>query len=461
MQLFENATIITMDPLRRIITDGAIAVSDSTILAVGKTNEVRKIIGSDVQQIDLEGMIVIPGLINTHIHQAQSLLRCCADDMGLIDWLFKTVWTLQGNFTPEDGRVSSELSILEMLKSGTTTFLEVMIAGRYGFNGIAEVVEYSGIRGALAKIIMELPTYAGTGSPMYGGMIEDTGASFAEALEMHNKWHGKANGRIMVWFGPRPPGGCTKNLYQEMMSEANERNMRVTVHLAEVEEDVSYIKQKYGMSPVEFIDSIGMIGPKVLLANTTIISRDEMKRLTETGTSVCHNPLCNVRMGEGVAPIPAMLESGVNISLGTEGGSGNNVNDMIRTMRWASYLHKINGMPVVTPAESVLEMATINGAKALGLENEIGSIEVNKKADFVVLDNNKPHLTPSPNPVSTIVCCMNGGDVNRVVIDGKTIVHEGRVLTMDEGRIMAESRERAKNLYERAQIKVVPRWPIL
>lgn len=459
--IFENATIITMDSERRIIRDGAIAVSGSHIVGVGKKSEIRQQFEHDPERVDLRGMVVIPGLVNTHVHLTQALIRGSVDDMGLIGFLVKGIWVLMGNYDQADARISAELCILEMLKSGTTAFVESMLTMRYGFDGIARVVEQSGVRAALAKTVMDTPSYV-EGHAMHSGMVEDREASFQQALDMHARWDGAADGRIQVWFGPRPPGGCSVDLYREMMTAAKERGMGVTIHLAEVREDVEYIRQRYNMRPVEFIESVGMIGPRVLLIHTVWLNDHDIQRLAETGTHVTHNPLSNTKLASGIAPIPDMLAAGVNVSLGTDAGTCNNTYDMINDMRWASSIHKVNRLdPMVTPAEVVLEMATINGATAMGLEDEIGSIEVGKRADLVALDMDKPHLVPAPDPVSAIVYAAHGSDVDTVVIDGRIVVRQRQVLTMDEGRILSEARERAEKLYGRVGAAVGPRWPVL
>jgi cytosine/adenosine deaminase-related metal-dependent hydrolase len=460
--IFENCTLVTVDPERRIITDGALAVDGGAIRAVGKRGQVRKEFPQEHEFTDLHGGLVIPGLINTHVHLAQALIRGCADDLALVDWLTKRVWVLQGNFTEEDGRLSAELAILEMLKSGTTAFVESMIAGRYGFDGIARVVEASGIRAALSKVVMDLPSYATAAGSMYPGMIENPQASFEEALAMHERWNGGADGRIEVWFGPRPPGGTTSDLYRKMMGAARERGMRVTVHLAEVRADVEHTLREFGLRPIEYARSVEMLGPEVLLVHVVWAEPDEIALLAETGTHVTHNPLSNAKLASGIAPIPEMLAAGVNVGLGTDGGPSSNDYDMVRAMRWASYVHKARLLdPTITPSEQAFEMATIHGAAAMGWEGQIGSLEVGKRADFAVLDMNKPHLTPSPNPVSTVVCTATGKDVETVVIDGRIVVREGKALTMDEDRILAEARQRASALYARAGIEIKPRWPVL
>lgn len=459
--IFENATIITVDSERRIIRDGAIAVDGSRIVGVGKSSEIRNDFGHSHERINLKGMVVIPGLVNTHVHLTQALIRGCADDYELIGFLVDRVWVLMGNFDEDDGRISSELCILEMLKSGTTAFVESMLAGHYGLDGIAEVVEYSGIRAALAKVVMDTPSYI-EGHAMHSGMIEDREVAFQQALDMHAKWEGAADGRIQVWFGPRPPGGTSADLFRQMTTAAKERGMGITMHLAEVQADVVYIRKQFNMAPVEFIESVGMIGPRVLLIHAVWLNDEDIRRLAETGTHVTHNPISNTKLASGIAPIPKMLQAGVNVTLGTDAATCNNTYDMINDMRWASCLHKVNTFdPTATPSETVLEMATINGAKAMGLENEIGSIEVGKRADFVALDMDKPHLVPAPNPVSTIVNAASASDVNMVVIDGKVVVQDGEVLTMDEERILRLAKERADALYQRSGVDSGPRWPVL
>jgi len=221
MMIYEHGTLITVDPQRRIIADGAMAVEGNRFVAIDKTQALRERFPAE-PRTDLRGKVVTPGLVNTHVHLAQAMIRGCADDMELLDWLGKRVWVLQGNYTEEDGRASAELCILEMLKSGTTAFVESMLAERYGFDGIAEAVLRSGIRAALAKIVMDMATYATKDSWMHPGMIEDRETSLKNTLAMYDKWNGAGNGRLAVWFGPRTPGGVTPELYREISALARE-----------------------------------------------------------------------------------------------------------------------------------------------------------------------------------------------------------------------------------------------
>jgi len=459
MRIYEHGTLVTVDEQRRVISDGAMAVQDGRFLAIDKTRTLRERFPAE-PRTDLQGKVVTPGLVNTHVHLAQAMIRGCADDMELLDWLGKRVWVLQGNYTEEDGRASAELCILEMLKSGTTAFVESMLAGRYGFDGIAEVVLQSGIRAALSKIVMDVATYATKDSWMHPGMIEERETTLRDTLAMHEKWNGAGTGRLLVWFGPRTPGGVTPELYRELSALARERDMGITVHLAEVQADREYLSKEYGQTPAEYAEDVGLVGPNVLLVHAVWMDAHDIDILSRTHTNVAHNPCSNAKLASGIAPIPEMLAAEVNVGLGTDGGPSNNTYDMVREMRWASYLQKARTLdPTVMPAETVLEVATINGAKAMGLEKEIGSLEVGKQADFVAFDLDKPHVTPSLDPVSTLVYAASGTDVDTVVVSGQVVVQDGQCLTLDEERILLNARERAKALWTRAGINQQPRWP--
>ena len=459
--LFTNATIVTMNPTRDIITNGAIAINDKRIVAVGKTDTLLQQ-HHENEVIDVKGKLIIPGLIDTHVHLAQALIRGCADDMALIQWLCDRVWVLQGNFTHDDGYVSARLCIAEMLKSGTTTFLESMLAHRYGFDGIARAVGESGIRACLAGIVMDIGTYATQTNSMHPGMVESRETSLFGVLEMHSKWQGAANDRIHVWFGPRTPGGVTSELYREMSDYARRRDMGITMHLAEVEADKIYLNEKFGLSPVYYAESVGLLGPKTVLVHMVWLTQADIDKLAQTHTSVSHNPSSNSKLASGVCKVPQMLARGVNVALGCDGGPSNNDYDLVREMKLVAILHKaVTNDPLIVPAETVLEMATINGARSLGLEKEIGSLEVGKKADLVVIDLNRLHTTPSPNPISSLVYAATGGEVDTVVVDGQILVEQGQLLTMDEDEVMHVAREHADALYKRAGIEIKPKWPVL
>lgn len=459
--LFDNATIITMNPKREIITNGAVAVTERDIVGVGKSKDLTEEY-PDKKRFNCNGNVLMPGLIDTHVHLAQAMIRGCADDLGLLDWLTKRVWVLQGSYTEEDGSASAALCALEMIKSGTTSFVECMLAEVYGFDGVAETIIRSGMRAALGKIVMDLPSYAEAENVMHPGMVEDGKTSVNNTLAAYDKWNGAADGRIQVWFGPRTPGGVTPELYDQISALARERDMGITVHLSEVREDLEYAASQGHRSPIEFAQSHGLLGPRSVLAHCVWTDQDDWELLAETGTHVTHNPASNGKTATGIAPIHGMLAADVNVTLGCDGGPSNNSYDMIRDMRMVSYLANLREEePTVVPAEAVLEMATINGASAMGIQDQTGSIEVGKRADFIVIDMDKPHLTPAPDPVSTIVYAAHGSDVDTVVINGQIVMESRSVLTLDEDSILEDARRRFPLVMGRGGLAIGPRWPVV
>lgn len=457
--LVSGGTVITMDAHRRVIKNGAVRIRDNRIEQVGKADELRKSGGADVQ-IDADGMVIIPGLIDTHVHLAQALIRGCADDTELIGWLQKFVWPLQGNFDARDGKASAELCMLEMIKSGTTTFLESLLHSRYGFDGIANSLQESGMRGVLSKTVMGLPSYGGKESIMHPGMIEDAQTTLRDVEAHFKRWNGAANDRIKVWYGARSLGGCTPELFSQIATEARKLGTGITMHLSEVKEDVKYTQENFGMMPAEFMKKLGFVGPNVVFVHGVWLTEKEWAILAEKGATLAHCPSSNMKIASGIAPIPEMIRAGVNVSLGCDGGPSNNCYDMIREMKTASLLQKARLLdPLVMDAETVLEMATIRGAKALGLQDEIGSIEVGKKADLALVSMNKPHLTPVHNPVSHLVYAAEGSDVDTVIVDGKLVMEKRIVKTLDEELVLQEANERGGKLLERTGIVISPKWP--
>lgn len=449
-----------MNQDRRVIRDGAVLVQNDRIAQVGKATELKVSPRAEFE-IETKGMVILPGLIDTHVHLAQAIIRGCADDTSLIDWLQKFVWPLQGNFEAEDGKASAELCMLEMIKSGTTTFLESLLHSRYGFDGIAESLEASGMRGVLSKTVMGLPGYGREKSIMGPGMIEDAETCLSEVEAHFKRWNGAANGRIKVWYGARSLGGCTPELYRRVAEGAERLGTGVTVHLSEVQEDIRYAQKEFGKMPAEFMDQVGLVGPNVVFAHGVWLTNKEYQIMANGGASVAHCPCSNMKLASGIAHVPEMLRAGVNVALGCDGGPSNNCYDMIREMKVASLLQKARLLdPLVMNAETVLEMATINGARALGLQNEIGSIEAGKKADLIVLDLGRPHLVPAFNPVSHLVYAAEGSDVDTVIIDGEIVMKNRNVKTLHEEEIIRNANERGAKLLERTGIDVSPKWVV-
>ena len=457
--LIENGYVLTMDQKRRIIRNGSVLIEGQKIAGIGKRDELAKEKAELV--IDARNMIVMPGMIDTHVHLAQALIRGCADDVSLVDWLKKYVWVLQGNFTKEDGRVSAELCMAEMIRTGTTSFVECMIHTRYGFDGIAKAVGKVGMRGALSKIIMDSTGYADSADIMYPGMVEDKDDCLEETARMHSKWHGKADGRLQVWYGLRSLGAVTPELFQEVASIAREKKTRMTMHLGEVIDDVRYVRDNFNMTLTEFAKENDLLGSDMVFAHGIHFNDDDLQRLADSQSNISHCPASNMKLASGFARVPDMLEKGVPVSLGCDGGPSNNTYDMIRETRLAALIHKAKvDDPLVVTAEQALEMATLGGAKALGTADSVGSLEPGKLADIILIDMNDIGFTPVTNPVSNLVYSGSGDAVDSVIVNGKLLMRGKKLLTLDEESVMENALKHSGELLERAGVDIRPKWPI-
>lgn len=457
--LIKNGYILTLDPRREIITDGSLYIENDTIVELGKSADLKRHKAELV--IDAKNKLVMPGLIDTHTHLAQALIRGCADDVSLVDWLKKYVWVLQGNFTKDDGRVSAELCMAEMIRTGTTSFIECMIHTRYGFDGIARAVEKVGMRGALSKIIMDSTGYADSADIMYPGMVEDADACLKETDEMYTKWHGKADGRIQVWYGLRSLGAVTSDLFKDVARRTREKKTRMTMHLGEVVDDVRYVKENFGTNLTTFAKNHDLLGPDMVFAHGIHFEDVELKVLAESKSNISHCPSSNMKLASGFAKIPQMLQAGVPVSLGCDGGPSNNTYDMIREMRLAALIHKSYvGDPLVMTAEQAIEMATLGGAVAMGINKSVGSLKPGKLADIILINLHELGLTPHTNPVSNLVYSGNGEYVDTVIVNGRLLMQHKRLLTLDEKTVMRTAREHSTALMERAEIDNRPKWPV-
>jgi len=453
-----NASIITVDKDRRLFDDGAVAVQDGMIEAVGTTEEIKRKF-SDWEFTDMKRHIIMPGLVNAHVHLTQSLIKGCADDVSLVDFLKNGVWRLMGHYSAEDAGLSAKLCVLEMIKGGTTTFVETLLCHHYGLDGITDTVADSGMRAFLAKSVMDKSTYADRGSIMDPGMVEDGDLCLKQAVEWKEKSEGAGNGRIHIWLGPRPVGSSTKEMLEKVSQTAAEHDMGIAIHFCEVKEDVELMKNKYQSIPGKFMEDAGILTDRTLMAHCVWITREDMKYMKKHGSTVVHCPASNAKLASGIAPVAQMLEEGVNVALGTDAGTCDNAYDMFDAMRLAAILPKaVNLDPLVVPAESVIEMATINGAKAVKMDNEIGSLEAGKKADLITIDCNHPRIVPNINPVSAVVYSAKASDVDNVMIDGKWVVRNRNVLTMAEQDILDEANASIRRVLSQAGVENKSRW---
>jgi 5-methylthioadenosine/S-adenosylhomocysteine deaminase len=404
---------------------GSIAVYNGRISGIGDISED----GDFDKIIDASGCVVLPGFINTHTHAAMTLFRSYADDLPLMEWLNTKIWPIEAIMSGQDIFWGTMLSILEMIKSGTTTFVDM-----YSFmDDVARAVEESGMRAVLARGVI--------------GIGPNGEAALHESVNFAGNWHGKADGRITTMLAPHAPYTCPPDYLKKVMDYADQLGTGIHIHLAETLSEVAAIEKTYGKRPVELMHDIGLFERHVLGAHMVYVNEREIEILAEKKVGVAHNPQSNMKLASGIAPVTKMLEKGVSVALGTDGASSNNNLDMIEEMRSASLLQKVATMdPTSLPAYQAIEMATRNGASVLRMEKEIGQIEVGKKADLILVDFQKPHLFPRHDAAAHLVYAAQASDVKTVIIDGKVIMENRQVLTLDEERILYEAEKCAQKL---------------
>jgi cytosine/adenosine deaminase-related metal-dependent hydrolase len=379
---------------------------------------------------------------------------------GLFGALTGLIWPMQGSYTAADARASAALCLVEMLKSGTTAFVETLLAENYGFDGIAELCVQSGIRAALGKVVMDISPQWRDRIGMHPGMWQTREASIANTLAAHDRWEGAGQGRLQVWFGCRSAAPRNNpTLFDEVSQLARERNMGLTIHFAEQPVDVEYAQSQGFRSPTEFGAAHGLLGPRSLWVHYIMADEDDWQLVADAGTSISHNPANNSYAGWGPAPAWDMLQAGVNVALGCDSAPM----DLLRDLHEASSAARLRTQSrAVMPPETVLEMATLNGARAMGIDAEVGSIEPGKRADFIVIDTDAPHLTPVWNPVATVVRSAVGSDVDTVVIDGQIVVQSRQVLTLDQEAIVEDVRRRYRQVAHRAGVgEAGSSWPVV
>ncbi|KAL1604054.1 hypothetical protein SLS60_005646 [Paraconiothyrium brasiliense] len=463
--LFIHATIVTVNKSRDVILDGALLVEAGRIKALGKTSELLQQpqeTGSGVEITDCTNQIIIPGLINTHAHLAQSILRGLAEDLPLHEWLCDAIWPLEANYDETDGYVAAMVTIAEMLKTGTTCFLEAMLTHRSGLENIVQAVEETGIRACLGKLIKVAETNPDL--KLKDARDRDVSSmSISSALEAHKKHHGSNNDRLHIWFAAGTPRGSPSSAHTAIGETAKKHDIGLTMHCAEAPKDLPIYRQYYECSPLQFCKDTQLVGEKSVFAH--VVHPDpkagDFDILRESKSTVSHNPTSNLKLGSGVCPIPDMVEAGVNVALGTDGAPCNNTYDMFREMHLASILHGgVRETAGLLSAYQVLEFATINGARALGLESDVGSLEVGKKADIVTIAPKGAVVAPwdasqirtgGIDPVSVVV--HSGGDnVDSVLVDGEFLVKGGKLLYIDEVAVAERARKSITGIRSRSGV---------
>src|SRR5436190_1773920 len=438
--LITGGTIVTMDENNSILR-GDLLIRDGRITAIGDQ------IGGQVDQtIDAGGCAVLPGFIQTHIHLCQTLFRGAADDLSLIDWLKKRVWPMEAAHTAESIRASAQLGIAELIKGGTTCALTMETVSHT--EEVLRVVEETGFRATVGKCMMD------KGDEVPAELHEHARTSIDESVALIKKWHGAAEGRIRCCFAPRFAISCTRELLSEVSQLAKQHGVMIHTHASENKGECEMVERESGMRNVAYLDSLGISGAHVVLAHCVHLATAEMETLALTGTNVAHCPSSNLKLGSGLARVAEMQARRIPVSLGADGAACNNRLDMFTEMRTAALLQKLAHGPEVLPAARVLRMATIDGARALGLDREIGSIEVGKRADVIVVDLDRLHSSPARDVESTLVYSALPSDVRTVIIDGRVVMRDGELTTLNEMSVIQDANREAGALAERAKIGV-------
>jgi 5-methylthioadenosine/S-adenosylhomocysteine deaminase len=436
--LIKGGTIVTMDREDSIVC-GDLLIRDGRIADLGNN------IDADASEvIEAGGCAVLPGFVQTHIHLCQTLFRGAADDLSLIDWLKKRVWPMEAAHTAESIRASAQLSVAELVKGGTTSAL-TMETVRHT-EEVLRVVEESGFRAIVGKCMMD----KGDGVPE--GLCEKTSESIRESVALIEKWHGRAGGRVGCCFAPRFAISCTRELLSEVSELSRKHQVMIHTHAAESKNECEMVESETGRRNVAYLDSLGISGAHVLLAHCVHLDEQEVATLARTQTNVAHCPSSNLKLGSGVARITEMLSRGISVSLGADGAACNNRLDMFTEMRTAALLQKVVQGPEALPASRALRMATIDGARSLGLEREIGSLETGKRADVIVIDLDQIHLSPRHDVVSALAYSAIASDVRTTIIDGQVVMRNGELLTMNEAVVIDEANREAEALRARAGI---------
>jgi 5-methylthioadenosine/S-adenosylhomocysteine deaminase len=435
--LIRSGVVLTMND-RFDIVEGDVSIKNDRIAAIG-TN----ITEPHDRVIDAAGGYVLPGFIQTHIHLCQTLFRGYADDLHLMDWLRRRVWPMEAAHTPDTLRAAARLATTELATSGTTTVLTMETV--HDTEAVFEAVVESGLRATIGKCMMDFD------AQVPPRLQEQTQASLDESLAIRKTWDGAANGRLHAAFAPRFAVSCSRQLLEAVAHLSKQHHALVHTHASESRDEIAIVRQMSGgLSNLEYLASLQLASPHLCAAHCVWVDERDQQLLADHQVKVMHCPGSNLKLGSGVAPVAEMRARGITVSLGADGAACNNRLDMFEEMRLAAVLQAMRRDPGVLPARDVVWMATRAGARTLGLEADIGSIEVGKKGDLIVVDRDRPHLAPGPDPYSTLVYAARGSDVRTTIVDGEVLVHDFAHARLDRREVAVAARAAARDLAKRA-----------
>ncbi len=431
--IVRGGTVVTMND-RFDVLDADVSIIDGRIAAIG-----QNLPGPHDQTIDAAGGWVLPGFIQTHIHLCQTLFRGYADDLPLMAWLRQRVWPMEAAHTPSTLRASARLAALELLSSGTTAVLTMETV--HDTDAVFDAVAGTGLRATIGKCMMDSDESAPA------RLRESTQASLDESLAMRRHWDGAAGGRLRVAFAPRFAVSCSRELLEAVASLSEQHGALVHTHASESRDEQAIVRQLTGgQTNVEYLDTVRLTSPRLCTAHCVWVDEREQQLLSDHDVKVLHCPGSNLKLGSGIAPIVELRGRGVTVSLGADGAACNNRLDMFDEMRLAAVLQAVRREPGALPARDVVWMATRGGARTLGLEREIGTLELGKRADVIVVDRNRPHVATGPDVYSTLVYAARGTDVRTTIVDGDVLVLNGEPVRLDRSEILAAARAAAGEL---------------
>lgn len=435
--VIQNALVITMNASRDVLHDAEVVIEGDRIVKVGPASRGGKRHFRKV--IDARGRLVLPGLIHGHLHACQTLCRNRADGFELLDWLRERIWPFEAAHDVESMRASADLTFLEMIKSGATAALDMGTTRHY--DAVFESARDCGIRLTGGKAMMD----SGQGVP--AGLRESTEDSMKESLRLLEHWHGQENGRLNYAFAPRFVLSCTEGLLRDVAARSKQTGARIHTHASENPTECDVVRGKTGMDNVSYFHHLGLLGKATTLAHCVWLTAAEQRLLLETKTSVCHCPSSNLKLASGYAKVPELLKDGVNVALGADGAPCTNNLDIFVEMRLAALIHKPRYGPTSMSAQSVLEMATLGGARAMGLEAEVGSIAPGMRADLITVELQGAHATPNgDDPVAALVYSGRSEDVRDVLVDGRVLMRERELQTLDEAAVLDAARRHGDRL---------------
>lgn len=417
-----NGTIVTVNHDFDIIENGVICIKDNRLDMIESRNADVSLPDAK-ETIDANDGIIMPGLVNAHTHLPMTLFRGLADDLPLDKWLNEHIFPAEGkHINPESVRTGALLGCAEMLLSGTTTCCD----GYFFEDNVASAVYDSGMRAVLGQGVIDFPAPG----------VPDPSDNIENAMAFTEKWQ-RVSPLISTSIFCHSPYTCSAKTLKKAKASADTKGLLFQIHAAETKAEWDQIQSEHKTSPVKYLDWIGVLDQNTLLVHGIWVDETDIEIIAKRNAKVAHNPESNMKLASGIAPVPDFLEAGITVGLGTDGCASNNNLDLFQEMNFAAKLHKVNTLdPTVMDARTVLKMATIGGAKAIGLDKKTGSLEIGKQADLIVIDTSSPHLVPIYNPVSHIVYTIRGSDVRDVVIAGKIIIRDKKLLTIDLADVM-------------------------